>query len=304
MVRNGAGRWSDPVRLPSKPGGGPGVSWPLSGQSTLQEPALGARATSATTPLFPHERSQGVTRVPSAASRHCPPAAGGALRQVLELARQLCEPLAFLHGAGLVHRDLKPTNILVRSNGQPVLVDFGATTTFPGPVGREALVNASTRLGTVSYMAPEQVGLDEDEMMEAMRELLSRQVVEEHGAEEVSFVHDKIREAAYERLSEERKAAIHRSLAAIMESEVEGGKEHPLPQLAQHWERAGAPDRAAACYLAAAREQVGRYGAGDAEQLYRAYVRLAPASTLRVHAVKRRSPSSSVWATSAGRESH
>jgi serine/threonine protein kinase len=86
-----------------------------------------------------------------------PPAAGGRLREVLLVMRRLCNTLAFVHGNGYVHRDLKPTNVFLRPDGSPVLVDFGLVCRFPGPRAREALEPAGLRVGTVHYMAPEQI---------------------------------------------------------------------------------------------------------------------------------------------------
>jgi hypothetical protein len=62
----------------------------------------------------------------------------------------LAEALAALHAAGCVHRDVKPTNVLVTAEGRPVLLDFGLATTDASQV---TLVGA----GTPEYMAPEQV---------------------------------------------------------------------------------------------------------------------------------------------------
>lgn len=66
------------------------------------------------------------------------------------LLAQLMQVLAFLHSGGLVHRDLKPPNILVQGNGRVVLVDFGAGLR----VEREAL-SARSIIGTPEYLAPE-----------------------------------------------------------------------------------------------------------------------------------------------------
>ena len=80
-----------------------------------------------------------------------------AQHRLLGVARRLCAPLAFLHGEGLVHRDLKPDNVLVRPDGTPVLVDFGLMTQFAGEISREALEVSADRVGTTAYMAPEQI---------------------------------------------------------------------------------------------------------------------------------------------------
>jgi eukaryotic-like serine/threonine-protein kinase len=86
-----------------------------------------------------------------------PPACGGALGSILTLVRRLCAPLAYLHGEGLVHRDLKPDNVLVRPDGWPVLVDFGLMSTVGGRVSRDVLETGAEAAGTLAYMAPEQI---------------------------------------------------------------------------------------------------------------------------------------------------
>jgi serine/threonine protein kinase/tetratricopeptide (TPR) repeat protein len=75
---------------------------------------------------------------------------GSALRAL----RRLCDALAALHGAGLVHRDLKPGNVLVTAGGAPMLVDFGLAVTSRR---REVLDVVREVAGTRGYMAPEQL---------------------------------------------------------------------------------------------------------------------------------------------------
>jgi serine/threonine protein kinase len=99
-----------------------------------------------------------------------PPAAAGRLREVLVLMRRLCRTLAYLHGHGYVHRDLKPTNVFLRPDGTPVLVDFGLVCRFPALRAREALEPAGVRVGTAHYMAPEQVRA---ELVDARADLYS-----------------------------------------------------------------------------------------------------------------------------------
>jgi hypothetical protein len=63
---------------------------------------------------------------------------------------QLARALNALHGAGCVHRDVKPSNVLVTEEGRAVLLDFGLTS----DTDAESLVKGA---GTPEYMAPEQV---------------------------------------------------------------------------------------------------------------------------------------------------
>jgi serine/threonine protein kinase/tetratricopeptide (TPR) repeat protein len=85
------------------------------------------------------------------------PAAAERLDEVLGLYRALCAPLAHLHARGLVHRDLKPTNVFIRSDGTPVLFDFGLVSFTRGTIGRENLPAPLIGLGTEDYVSPEQI---------------------------------------------------------------------------------------------------------------------------------------------------
>ncbi len=84
-------------------------------------------------------------------------AANGRLDEVLRLFSKICGSLAFIHGEGIVHRDLKPANVFVREDGSPVLVDFGLASSSRDAVGRARLEIGGELMGTVPYMAPEQV---------------------------------------------------------------------------------------------------------------------------------------------------
>ncbi|MCX7805636.1 MAG: protein kinase, partial [Planctomycetota bacterium] len=78
-------------------------------------------------------------------------------KQVLEIATQIGRALDFAHKRGFVHRDVKPENILVSSDGTYKLADMGLAKRS-SEEGQDASVTASgTALGTPYYMAPEQV---------------------------------------------------------------------------------------------------------------------------------------------------
>ena len=70
----------------------------------------------------------------------------------LAVARQIAQGLSAVHGAGVVHRDLKPGNVMLLPDGGVKLLDFGLAT-----IRELSVVGSDLRLGTLPYMAPEQV---------------------------------------------------------------------------------------------------------------------------------------------------
>jgi serine/threonine-protein kinase len=72
--------------------------------------------------------------------------------EAAELGIQACRGLAAVHAAGLVHRDVKPQNLLLRRDGVLKLGDFGIAFGVEGT----RLTMAGTVLGTAAYLAPEQ----------------------------------------------------------------------------------------------------------------------------------------------------
>jgi serine/threonine protein kinase/tetratricopeptide (TPR) repeat protein len=75
------------------------------------------------------------------------------LDNVIDYALQICQGIGEAHRAGIVHRDIKPTNIIVDLKGRARLLDFG----LAAIAGDDKLTKTGSTLGTVSYMSPEQV---------------------------------------------------------------------------------------------------------------------------------------------------
>jgi serine/threonine protein kinase len=68
----------------------------------------------------------------------------------------IARALAFAHQEGMVHRDVKPSNILVTRSGDPMLTDFGIAKIIDEE-GTQDLTGTSAAVGTPEYMAPEQI---------------------------------------------------------------------------------------------------------------------------------------------------
>lgn len=92
------------------------------------------------------------------------------LRDLIRMLRRACEPLAYAHAHGVVHRDFKPDNTMVGAHGDVLVLDWGLAkrvedpddtldTAEPGELLIESptLTRAGAMLGTPVYMAPEQI---------------------------------------------------------------------------------------------------------------------------------------------------
>ena len=74
------------------------------------------------------------------------------VREALEIAVEVARGLAFAHSQGLVHRDVKPQNVLLNGDGRAKVTDFGIARSLDV----DGMTQTGTVLGTSNYIAPEQ----------------------------------------------------------------------------------------------------------------------------------------------------
>ena len=86
-------------------------------------------------------------------------------RDRLSLFAKVCDAVQHAHQKGVIHRDLKPGNILVDESGQPKILDFGVARVTDSDVQVTTMqTDAGQLIGTIPYMSPEQVAGDSREL--------------------------------------------------------------------------------------------------------------------------------------------
>jgi serine/threonine-protein kinase len=75
------------------------------------------------------------------------------LTEIVRIMSLLCDAVAYAHQQGMLHRDLKPGNVMLDPRGQPILMDFGVAKI----IGGQQHTATGAIIGTVAYMSPEQV---------------------------------------------------------------------------------------------------------------------------------------------------
>lgn len=78
-----------------------------------------------------------------------------AYREVFDIVEGLARALAYIHARGVVHRDVKPSNVMLTECGVPKLIDFGVAQGLRAPLQEEGAQEHA--VGTPIYMAPEQL---------------------------------------------------------------------------------------------------------------------------------------------------
>jgi tRNA A-37 threonylcarbamoyl transferase component Bud32 len=109
-------------------------------------------------PYFAMEFIRGETLGNYVQSLHLP------VRERLALMVKICRAVDHAHQRGLIHRDLKPGNILVDETGQPKILDFGVARVTDNELQVTRQTDVGQLLGTLEYMSPEQVLADPEEI--------------------------------------------------------------------------------------------------------------------------------------------
>ena len=79
------------------------------------------------------------------------------VEESLRVAAEICDALRYAHDRDVVHRDVKPENVLVDEDGHVRITDFGLAKIVGGTDGDQSLTGTHQAMGTPHYMAPEQI---------------------------------------------------------------------------------------------------------------------------------------------------
>ena len=124
------------------------------------------------------------------------------IARAVAITRLLCLALEAAHNEGVVHRDLKPQNVLMDSNGQVFVSDFGLAKSLEGP--STMMTTAGEVLGTPRYMSPEQA---ESKSADNRSDLYSLGLIlYEMVTGDLPFGSDSIMQTMYQRVTQDPKS--------------------------------------------------------------------------------------------------
>ncbi|MDP1562363.1 MAG: serine/threonine-protein kinase [Pirellulaceae bacterium] len=89
-------------------------------------------------------------------------------QEIAQLFQQIALAVQHAHDRDVVHRDLKPTNIMVQADGQPVVIDFGLAKRLNLSELEQSLTASHAVVGTLGYLAPEQAETKKQEITRAV----------------------------------------------------------------------------------------------------------------------------------------
>ncbi len=197
------------------------------------------------------------------------------VRRAIELTASVADGLAFAHERGLVHRDVKPQNVLVNGEGQAKVTDFGIARSLDVEHG---VTQTGTVMGTSNYLSPEQAA---GKPVTAATDIYSLGVVlYELLTAEVPFPGDNFVAVAMKHLNEappsllERRPDVPVRLAAAVDRALEKSPELRFPSMA--------------AFAAELRSCLNEFGSFDADATF-----IAPSPVLREsapHRVRTRRP--------------
>src|SRR5258705_10435450 len=75
-------------------------------------------------------------------------------RRALEIVAEICAAIEFSHRHGIIHRDIKPGNVMLTQTGQIKVMDFGIARALAS--GASTMTQTSAVIGTAQYLSPEQ----------------------------------------------------------------------------------------------------------------------------------------------------
>ncbi len=123
------------------------------GVSTAYEPGLAAKDDDARTELMPPSGDPSTAAAPPRPEGR--PSSGDRIRRITRIIERAARALHAAHEHGIIHRDVKPGNIMITANDEPVILDFGLARDCDSEI--DALTQTGDVFGTPAYMSPEQM---------------------------------------------------------------------------------------------------------------------------------------------------